>query len=219
MNPAFSILSIVEIKIIYYIQVLTQTLGVYMGLWKGSGSVPYLYEIEEVRKNWSWFLGLGLLLIVLGAAVMSSSYYATVFSVFLFGVFLIGGGIVQIIQSFMARKWSGLFLSLLLALLYLITGLLCVAKPAVMAISLTLWIAAFCFIAGLFRMLSSLIIRFNHWGWVFFNGLVTFILGLMIFADWPLSGLWVIGLFIGIDMILTGWAWVILSLSARRQLE
>jgi uncharacterized membrane protein HdeD (DUF308 family) len=64
-------------------------------------------------------------------------------------------------------------------------------------------------------MLSSVLIRFEQWGWVFFNGLITFLLGVMIYSDWPLSGLWVIGMFIGIDLILTGWSWIVLSLAAR----
>lgn len=176
------------------------------------------YELDSVRENWNWFLALGILLVLLGAAIIGSSFYATVFSMILFGIFLFSAGIVQIVQAFLARKWTGLFLSLLLGVLYIITGFLCIAKPAVAAISITLWIAAFCLIAGLFRMLASLLFRFDQWGWVFFNGLVTFILGCLIYADWPLSGLWVIGLFIGVDMILAGWSWILLSLTARSRI-
>lgn len=176
-----------------------------------------LSQIQEVRQNWVWFLALGILLILLGSGVIGSSYYATIFSMILFGVFLISAGIVQVVQAFLARKWSGVFLSLFLGLLYLVTGFLCLMRPETAAISITLWISAFCLIVGLFRMLTSIIIRFDQWGWVFFNGLVTFLLGLMIYADWPLSGLWVIGLFIGVDLILAGWSWVILSLTSRTQ--
>ena len=175
----------------------------------------YLRDIDEARKNWGWFFAFGLLLVILGACVISSSYYATVFSVILFGIFLIAGGVVQIIQAFLAKKWSGFFLTLLLGILYLITGFICVAKPQLAAINLTLWIAAFLFVAGLFRMITSLVLRNDQWGWVFFNGLITFILGIMIFSDWPLSGLWVIGLFIGVDLILSGWSWIWMSLFAR----
>lgn len=180
-----------------------------------SGTHNYLRNIDEGRKNWGWFLALGVLLIILGLGVISSSYYATMFSVILFGVFLIGGGIVQLVQAFMAHKWSGFFLTLMLGILYLITGLICVMKPTIAAISLTLWIAAFCFVVGLFRMIISVVLRNDQWGWVFFNGLVTFILGVMIYSNWPLSGLWVIGLFIGIDMILSGWSWIWTALFAR----
>lgn len=172
-------------------------------------------EIDKIHKNWIWFLGFGALLILLGLIIISSSYYATVFSVVLLGVLLLITGVVQIVQAFIAKYWSGLFFSLLIGVLYLVTGFLCVTKPTQMAVALTLWIAAFCLVAGIFRMLTAALMRFNHWGWVFFNGLVTFILGLMIYSDWPVSGLWVIGLFLGIDIILTGWTWVILSLTSR----
>lgn len=173
-------------------------------------------DAEEVRQNWGWFLALGVLLIILGCSVITSSFYATVFSMILLGAFLLVGGIVQFVQAFLARKWSGLFLSLALGILYIILGFFCIRQPAAAAISVTLLIAAFFFIAGLFRMLAALLIRFDQWGWVFFNGLITFILGAMIYADWPLSGLWVIGLFIGIDMILSGSSWIALSLTARK---
>jgi uncharacterized membrane protein HdeD (DUF308 family) len=179
------------------------------------GLTTHFHEVEEIRKNWGWFLALGLLLTILGGMVIQTSYVATVFSIMLFGALLTGAGIVQFIQSFLARKWSGLFLMLLLGLLYIVTGLFCLAKPATAAITLTFWIAAFCFIGGLFRMITSLVLRFRQWGWVFFNGLVTFILGAIIYADWPISGLWVIGLFIGVDMVLSGWSWILLSLTSR----
>lgn len=175
------------------------------------GSSPNFREINGIRQHWGWFLAFGILLLILGMIAISAAFYTTVFSVFLFGILLLVGGGVQIAQSFLARKWSGVFLSLLLGVLYVVTGFLCVFKPTAMAVGLTLWIAAFCFIAGIFRMVNSAVLRFDHWGWVFFNGLITFLLGALILADWPLSGLWVIGLFVGIDMILTGWTCIMLS--------
>lgn len=179
----------------------------------------HLYEVRDAKRNWGWFLALGVLLVLLGTAVISSSYYATVFSVMFFGLFLIGAGSVQIVQAFLAHRWSGLFLSLLVGILYAVTGFLFIARPEVTAIALTFWIAALCFAVGLFKMLSSLILRFDQWGWVFLNGLVTFLLGLMIYSSWPVSGLWVIGLFIGIDLILSGLSWIALSLTGRRYLR
>lgn len=176
----------------------------------------YFKDTEEARKNWTWFLALGVLLVLLGIGVAGSAYYATIFSVFILGVFLLSAGVVQFVQAFLARKWSGLFLSLLLGALYLITGFLCVTKPAAAAVSITLWIAALCLIAGLFRMIAALLLRFDQWGWVFFNGAVTFLLGMIIYSDWPVSGFWVIGTFVGLDLILSGWTWIVLSLTARK---
>lgn len=186
-----------------------------MSLYSQSSLNNYFKDIAEARKHWGWFLALGVLLVLLGIGVAGSAFYATIFSTFILGVFLLSAGIIQIVQAFLARKWSGLFLSLLLGALYLITGFLCVTKPAAAAISITLWIAALCLIAGLFRMIAALLLRFDQWGWVFFNGAVTFVLGMIIYSDWPISGLWVIGTFVGLDLILSGWTWIVLSLTAR----
>lgn len=186
-----------------------------MAIFGRSDLTRYFKDTEEARKNWLWFFALGVLLVLLGIGVASSAYYATIFSVFIFGIFLMTAGIIQLIQGALAYKWSGLFLSLLLGALYLITGFICATKPAEAAVGITLWIAAMCLIAGLFRMIAALVLRFEQWGWVFFNGAVTFILGMLIYSSWPVSGFWVIGTFIGIDLILSGWTWIVLSLTAR----
>ncbi len=46
-------------------------------------------------------------------------------------------------------------------------------------------------------------------------GIITFVLGLLVLAQWPASGLWVIGLFVGIDLIFYGCAWIALALELR----
>jgi uncharacterized membrane protein HdeD (DUF308 family) len=177
--------------------------------------VTRFQDIEESRQNWSWFLALGILLIVLGCAIIGTSFYKTLLSIVLLGCFLIAGGVIQIIQAVLARRWSGLFLSLALGLIYIIAGFLCVLQPYTTAITLTFWIAVFCFVVGLYKMAASAIIRFENWIWFFVGGLIIFLLGFIIYNNWPLSGLWVIGLFIGIDMILSGLIWVGLALEAR----
>ena len=184
-----------------------------------NGLTKLFSEAEGVGKNWGWFLALGILLLVLGALVINAAVSATLFSMVFFGVLLLGGGIIQIVQAFLARQWGGLFLSLLLGILYFVTGALCVAHPAASAVNITFLIAAFCFITGLFKMVSSLMMRFESWGWAFFNGAVTFVLGILIYSQWPLSGLWVIGLFIGVDLILAGWTWILMSLAARKYIR
>jgi uncharacterized membrane protein HdeD (DUF308 family) len=175
---------------------------------------PYVKDVAEIRQNWGTFFAIGVLLVILGTAALVFNVFTTYFSILFLGILLIISGAAQIAQSFLARKWSGLFQSLLMGILSIIVGFFCVAKPGVTAAGLTLLISTLLLVGGLFRMISSAILRFEQWGWVFFNGLVTFILGLMIFADWPVTGLWVIGMFIGIDMILSGWAWIILYWSA-----
>jgi len=65
------------------------------------------------------------------------------------------------------------------------------------------------------RIVMSVFERFEGWGWVFVNGLVSVLLGAAIWRQWPLSGFWVIGLFVGIEMILSGMSWLMLGLALR----
>lgn len=179
------------------------------------GLAHYFRDIRGIRERWLGFFVLGLLLIALGFLAISTAVYTTLFTVVIFGLVLVVGGIVQTVEAFMVKNWSGFFFALLVGILYLLTGLLAIGRPSVSAVALTLLLAAFFLVSGLFKMISAAWTRFDHWGWVFFNGLVTFILGWLIYAEWPVSGLWVIGLFLGIDLILAGITWVALSLKAR----
>ncbi len=177
--------------------------------------IVYFREIPEARKYWGWFLCIGILLILLGALAIGSAGWATEFTVMLLGFLLTGAGILQIISGFYTVKWTGFSLSLLLGLFYIVAGALCIFKPMQSALSITLLIAALLLVGGLFRLVSALRLRFDHWGWIVFNGLIAILLGILILAEWPASGMWVIGLFVGVDLLLVGWSWVLLSLAAR----
>jgi len=176
----------------------------------------HLSDVEGAKKRWGWFFVLGVALLLLGLWVMGSAIQMTIFSVFFFGALMIGAGAVQLIQAFIAKKWSGFFPSLILSILYIVAGALCMANPANAALALTFFFAAFCFFSGIVKMAVALTMQFERYGWVFFNGLVTFILGGLIYAEWPLSGLWLIGTFIGVDIFLTGCSWIALSLVAKK---
>ena len=71
-------------------------------------------------------------------------------------------------------------------------------------------------VGGIFRALSAVSHRYIGWGWMLFSGIVTLALGWMVYKQWPVSGLWFIGLYLGIDMILNGWTWIMLALGSRR---
>ena len=125
-------------------------------------------------------------------------------------------GATAVVHAFWKeRGWSGFFLDLLAGILYVVVGLLIVGNPQGAAIKLTLFIAIFLFVDGIFRIATALAIRNPHWFWVLLNGVVSIALGIMIWQGWPVSGLWVIGLFIGIQMLLNGWSLVMLGLGAK----
>ncbi len=178
--------------------------------------VVFFHEIPGSRKYWRWFFSLGVLLIFLGVLAIGFAKWATEFSVILLGLLLAGAGILQIFSGCSSKKWTGFSLSLLLGLFYIIAGILCIFKPMDSALSISLLIAALLLIGGLFRLISALIYRFDNWGWVIFNGLTSILLGVLILVEWPVSAIWVIGLFVGVDLILIGYYWVRLSLIARK---
>ena len=170
---------------------------------------------DELRRYWGWYLALGIVLIVLGTIAIGSTLVMTIASVYFFGWLLIIGGVMEAIHAFWHKRWAGFFLDLLTGILYVIAGWMMVTNPAESALLLTLIIAMFLVFEGLFRIVVAITARFPHWGWVLFNGVISLVLGISIWQRWPYSGLWVIGLFVGIEMLLNGWSLVMLSLSAR----
>lgn len=172
-------------------------------------------SLETLRRNWGWFFLLGIVLIILGILAIGASTVTTIVSVLFLGCLLLIGGILQIIYAFWARKWSGFFLSLLVGILYTVLGFSFIRNPEMGALTLTLLLAAIFIVSGIFRIVYSIMLRFDHWGWVLFSGIISLILGCLIWSEWPISGLWVIGLFIGIDLLIYGWTWVVVSLAAR----
>lgn len=171
--------------------------------------------LEEVREHWMWFFFAGSLLIVLGCIAIGSSVAVTMASMMLIGWVLIFGGLFQIIHGIARRRWNGFFLNLLAGALYVAVGFLILANPAAAAATLTLTIALFLIVSGGFRLLVAFSTALHHRGWLILSGVIAILLGLSIWDQWPLSGMWVIGLFIGIDLIFEGWSEVMLAMTAR----
>jgi uncharacterized membrane protein HdeD (DUF308 family) len=176
---------------------------------------PVLDDVVAMRRNWGWLLVYGIALILLGGFALSSSLIATLATMIVFGWLLVAGGVLEIIAAFGCRAWGGFFLMLLAGVLALVAGFFALNHPADAAVGYTLLLAvAFC-IGGLTRMLMSFATRFHGWIWVFLNGAITLALGIMIWRQWPVSGLWVVGLFVGIDFIFRGWSYVMTALMIR----
>ncbi len=179
------------------------------------GSSPFAHELQLLQKHWCWFLALGIAMVVLGMIAIGDAVIATVAATVLFGFLLLTGGIAQIVSSFWSGKWSGTLLHLLIGILYVIVGWMLIDRPESSAIQLTLIIAFFLIFSGIFRMVYAMSERITGWGWVLLNGAVSMLLGFLVYKQWPYSGMWIIGLFVGIELIFNGWAWVMLSLALR----
>lgn len=170
---------------------------------------------KHLQKKWSSFLILGIILVLLGILAIAGANYATLTSIIFFGILLTVGGILQVIYAFWGRDGQGFAHTLLSGIFYTIVGLVFVTHPAASAIAITLLLAAFYTVSGIYKIIVSLTTPVAQWGWLLFSGIISFALGMLIWAEWPTIGLWLIGLFIGIDLIFLGWFWIMLSIMAK----
>jgi uncharacterized membrane protein HdeD (DUF308 family) len=171
--------------------------------------------VHELAQNWGWFLALGIGLTALGVAAVVRSFTVTVASMLFFGWLLIAASLIEIVQAFMVGHWAGFFLHLLSAILFGVAGLLMVVRPRTSAEVLTLFIAAFFFVGGLFQVVVAAALATPGSSWQIADGVVTMALGLLVMAQWPASGLWAIGLLLGVDLIGFGLAWIVIAFSLR----
>lgn len=169
---------------------------------------PLAAGLEEIRSSWGWFLFLGIAFILLGFACIAFDVTATYATVMVFGWILLISGVVALIQAFSTGTWSGFFLYLLSALFRGFVGYLLVRYPTIGAETLTLVLASFFIVAGLFRGIGSAMAKFPRWGWAVFSGIVSLVLGIMLIMQMPTSGIWFIGFAIGVDLIFDGVAMI-----------
>jgi uncharacterized membrane protein HdeD (DUF308 family) len=170
---------------------------------------------QEIVQYWGWFLALGIGLVALGVAAIARSFTATVATMLFFGWLLLLASGIEVAQAIMVGHWAGFFHHLLAAILFGVIGLLLVTRPLISAEALTFVMALFFLISGLFQLVGALFVFLPGWGWQAVDGIITIILGAMVLAQWPASGLWVIGLFIGIDLLFYGFAWIALALGLK----
>ncbi len=167
--------------------------------------------------KWGWLLALGIVLILVGTFSVAVSVVATLASVLLFGWLLLFTGAIEAVYAFRHSKWSGILLHVVNGVLSVVAGFLLVAHPAAGALVLTLLMAMFFMIGGLFRIITPIVMKLPHRGWLLLSGVVTLLLGIFIWRQLPGAAVWVIGTFVGIDMIFIGWSWVMLALAVRNR--
>ncbi len=174
-----------------------------------------LFDIDSLRHWWGWLLVLGIIMVFLGTIALFITPAATIGTVLVLGWLLVVSGIVEAIQSFRVRRWGGIFLHLIGGVLGVLVGLLVVTHPVAGALAWTLLFASFFTVIGLFRLVAAIRLKFPNWGWAAFDGGVTLLLGLLLWVDWPGSGLWFLGLAVGISLILRGWSYIMFAVAVR----
>ncbi|HVZ04068.1 HdeD family acid-resistance protein [Hyphomicrobium sp.] len=172
---------------------------------------------SKADPSWWGAILVGVIFVFAGFFVLGDVVAATVISAFLIGVLLLVVGAAEIIQAFSAQYWRGFFLRLLVGALYIVAGLMLVTDPARASVTLTLVFALALIASGVVRIVQA----FQYWEWfgglLLLSGIVGIAAGLIILSKWPLSGLWVLGAVVGIDLVLHGLWWISLGGRLRRE--
>ncbi len=132
---------------------------------------------HEIVQYWGWFLVFGIAVTLLGVAAVVRSFAATVVSMLFFGWLLVFAGGIEVAQAVMVGHWAGFFHHLLAAILFGIAGLLLVTQPMKSAEVLTMFMAMFFLVGGLFQIVGSIAVALPGWGWQVADGLITRVLG------------------------------------------
>jgi len=172
-------------------------------------------HVDHLGNRWGWFLALGILLIILGFVALVFTPAATLATVLVLGWLMFFSGIVEAVQAFHTRGWGGALLHVVGAVLGILIGLLVVTHPIAGALAWTLLFASFLTVIGLFRMIAAIWLRYRSWGWAVFDGIVTLVLGLVVWVGLPWSGFWFLGLALGIELMLRGWSTVMFAFAVH----
>lgn len=171
----------------------------------------------EVQKNWKWLLALGIIFVMLGLIGLGRVFALTVASVFFFGILLLIGGGIQLFESFKCKGWKSIILHVLIAVLYVLIGIDIIINPMFASAVLTIILAIGFMLVGIVRIVMAIQTRGSaNWFWLLLSGIISVLLGIIISARWPVSGLFIIGLFVAIELISHGWSYIFVALAARK---
>lgn len=182
----------------------------------GTQALPTMGE-EVLSRRWRWFAGLGIVLAGIGVFALGASVTREAVVVPVLGWTLLIAGVLQATHALWRRRWGGFVVELPTALLYAVVGLAVITDPYRSAAALALVLAAALVTSGAFRMLMAAVTRFPHRVWLLLHGAVSVGLGVGIWSGWPFVGAWVLGVFVGAELVMAGVVLFTLGLAARKR--
>lgn len=173
---------------------------------------------EYLQVHWRLFLAEGVFFIILGLCAMVVPQFFTVAIVVFLGWILLFGGIVHISRAFVFQNMPGFGGWLFMGFLQVLVGLLFINKPVASALTLTMLMTVFFALEGVAKISLSLLMRpLANWGLMLFSGLTALFFALIIWFTWSESAHWLLGLFLGINMVFLGWSLVKITLHHKEQ--
>lgn len=174
------------------------------------GSVALPAVVQEHR---TWFMILGVVLLVLGVIAIIFPFATTIAAKIFIGWLFLIGGVVQVVHAFSTQRWSEFFLDLLVGILYVLAGAWLAFFPLTGIITLTIFIAALFIVNGVLEVGMGFRMRDRAgWFWMLLSGIIGVVLGVLLFAGLPGTATWALGLIVGINLISSGLAYILLPM-------
>ncbi len=172
--------------------------------------------LQPLRAKWGWIVALGVIYVIVGLVALGSVTIATAASVLVVSIMMVVAGIAEVFNAFQVRTWGKFALWLLLGALYIFAGIITFQNPLLAAVLLTFMLGVALVISGAMRLIIAFAMKESTpWAWVALSGAITIILGLVILARWPVASVYVLGLFLGIDLVIAGASWIGIGLDLR----
>jgi uncharacterized membrane protein HdeD (DUF308 family) len=174
---------------------------------------------QDRRPNlgWGWFVALGVAQLALGVVAWFDVIAFTIAGVIFIGALLLVAGVFQVVHAFMDREWGGFALHMLIGLLYVVGGFLLMDEPVRGSVVITILVAAALVIGGVLRVAMGIQHRgMPGWVLIIVSGLISLVVGVMLYLLLPWSGLWVVGTLIAVELIVHGVSWIQFGLALRR---
>jgi uncharacterized membrane protein HdeD (DUF308 family) len=172
--------------------------------------------LDGIKRASGWSIVLAILMIIAGIIAMFEPGLAGVVITLVIGWSAIFNGVAQIIFGFQTHGGWHIALEVILGIIYIIAGICILFAPLLGLVVLTLVLASFLLVYGVFAIILGFRMRpRSGWGWVLFDGIITFLLGVLVWVHWPSSGLWVVGTLFGISIFVSGITRLMVSLALR----
>ena len=172
---------------------------------------------NSLKEHWRLFTVQGVLLVILGMIAVALPQLAAVATAAFVGWLLFISGIFRAVSLVRSTRAPGYWPSLLLSILTAILGFILAWYPLEGAVTLTMVLTAYFIVHGIATWIFAFSIKGESGRWVLLliSGLIDFLLAGLVIAEWPSTALWVLGLFVGVSMLLTGFAFIFAALGAR----
>jgi len=171
---------------------------------------------QDIKGSSGWLLALGIIYVIMGFLIIGTPVAATLAIDLLIGIVLIIGGLISIVESFLAGDWKRFLFIFLSGVLYVVVGALLLKNPMAAILTLTLLLAAFLIVEGIFKVIHAFQLKpLPSWIWLFISGAASVILGLMVWAGFPERSTFILGLLVGIAFLMNGISMVMVAFALK----